>query len=71
MTRTRKRFIAGATCPECKAQDSMMLFEEGGKEHVHCVECGYQMSEPEAPKSPSAQPETPKPEHVIGIFKPD
>ncbi|CUS47529.1 MAG: putative nucleic-acid-binding protein containing a Zn-ribbon domain [Idiomarinaceae bacterium HL-53] len=59
----KKRFIAGATCPECKAQDSMMLYEEKGREIVRCVECDYQMKEPKAPEASA-------PDQVIGIFKP-
>jgi uncharacterized metal-binding protein (TIGR02443 family) len=67
MAREKKRFIAGATCTECQAQDSLMLFTENGIEHVECVECGFKMSEPKAQGSGSER----EFDGVIGVFKPD
>ncbi|WP_228517654.1 YheV family putative zinc ribbon protein [Aliidiomarina indica] len=71
MTRTRKRFIAGAVCPACKAEDSLMVYMEEDKEHVRCVECDYHMSEDdhtsEEPKGKAAV----KRDQVIGVFKPE
>lgn len=69
MTRTRKRFIAGAICPECKDDDSLMLYEEGGQEHVECVSCHYKMSERDAKADIKTAP-TPQQEQLIGYFKP-
>ncbi len=69
MTRTRKRFIAGAICPECKDDDSLMLYEEGGQEHVECVSCSYKLSERDATLNANTQP-TPANEQLIGYFKP-
>lgn len=68
MARSRKRFIAGATCPSCKAQDTLMVFIENNTEHVTCVECGYAMSEDDkrAEKSNGLV----SADQVIGIFKP-
>lgn len=72
MARTRKRFIAGAVCQECKAEDTLMLYEEAGKEHVECVSCGFKMSEPQAGSGavPQAPNKAPAGDQVIGIFKP-
>lgn len=41
----RKRFIAGATCPACRAQDSMAMWRENNVDIVECVKCGHQMRE--------------------------
>lgn len=65
--RKKKRFIAGASCPECKAVDTMMLFIENNVEKVECVQCGYQMVQPEAQVEKAARPS----ETVIGVFKPE
>ncbi|RUO35623.1 YheV family putative zinc ribbon protein [Aliidiomarina sanyensis] len=68
MARSRKRFIAGATCPSCKAQDTLMVYMEDDQEHVTCVECDYQMSEKDqAQEKSKAQVSA---DQVIGIFKP-
>jgi len=67
MTKAKKRFIAGATCPECKATDTMMLFVENNVEKVECVKCGHQMVQPEG----SVQGATRQFEQVIGVFNPD
>jgi len=62
----KKRFIAGAVCPQCKAMDTMALTKEQGVEKVTCVACGEQMTQPEGhiEKKVRAQ------EQVIGIFTP-
>lgn len=37
-----KRFIAGAVCPACEAQDTVqMWYEEDGTPNRHCVTCGF------------------------------
>ena len=66
-TRKKKRFIAGATCPKCHAMDSMMLFLEHNVEKVECVQCGYQMTQPDAEVSKAARAS----EQLIGVFKPE
>lgn len=40
----RKRFIAGAECPECGAIDKIyvMMTDDGMPESRHCNRCGYQ-----------------------------
>ncbi|HCU65798.1 MAG TPA: DNA-binding protein [Rheinheimera sp.] len=66
-TRKKKRFIAGATCPKCKAVDTMSLFLEHNVEKVECVSCGYQMAQPESQVERLAREN----ETVIGVFKPE
>ena len=43
----KKRFIAGASCPECQQVDTMMLYKEHDVEKVQCVQCGHIMTQPE------------------------
>ncbi len=63
----KKRFIAGAMCPKCKAMDTMALTKENGVETVTCVSCGHLMSQPEEHIAQEVRPN----EQVIGIFKQD
>ena len=41
MSEPKKRFIAGAVCPACSAQDTIKMWDEDGKigegRHVRCV----------------------------------
>ena len=64
--RQRKRFIAGATCPKCKATDTIMLFFENNIEKLTCVECGYAESQPKEEVKTAS-----KNANVIGVFKPE
>ncbi|MFD2176976.1 YheV family putative zinc ribbon protein [Veronia pacifica] len=65
----RKRFIAGATCPECKETDTLRWWVDHHIEVVECVRCGHMDR-----RSPN---QSPQPEvvaqsaDVIGIFKPE
>lgn len=61
----KKRFIAGAVCPKCKAQDTMALTKEDGVEKVTCVSCGEQMTQSE----PQVEQAIRQHEQVIGVFK--
>ncbi|WP_404392703.1 YheV family putative zinc ribbon protein [Pseudoalteromonas phenolica] len=63
----KKRFIAGAVCPECQKQDVMMLYKEHDVEKVECVECGHKMTQPKD----AVQASTRQFEQVIGVFKPE
>ena len=63
----RRRFIAGATCPECKALDTISLYFENNIEKLECVACGYQESQTDD----SVKSQTRETENVIGIFKPE
>ncbi len=62
----KKRFIAGAICPKCKAQDTMALTKEDNVEKVTCVSCGEQMTQSE----PQVEQAVREQEQVIGVFKP-
>ena len=64
-TKQKKRFIAGAICPKCKAMDTMALTKENGVEKVTCVSCCEQMSQPEAHVEKAVRQH----EKVIGVFK--
>ncbi len=38
----KRRFIAGATCPECKQMDKLVMFEDEEKRRFReCVACGF------------------------------
>jgi uncharacterized metal-binding protein (TIGR02443 family) len=63
----KKRFIAGASCPECKELDGMMLYKEHDVEKVECIHCGHIMVQPEE----AVQASTRQFEQVIGVFKPE
>lgn len=41
MTNIQKRFIAGATCPQCQLIDKIVVFQQDGIEHCECVRCGH------------------------------
>lgn len=62
----KKRFIAGAICPKCKAMDTMALTKENNVEKVTCVSCGEQMVQTEAQVEEVVREH----EQVIGVFKP-
>jgi uncharacterized metal-binding protein (TIGR02443 family) len=62
----KTRFIAGAVCPKCKAQDTMALTKENEVEKVTCVSCGEQMTQSE----PQVEEVVRQHEQVIGVFKP-
>lgn len=62
----RKRFIAGATCPQCKALDTLMLYIQNNVEHVECVQCGHKQSQPDENVAASTRGN----ESIIGVFKP-
>ncbi|ELY3468579.1 YheV family putative metal-binding protein [Cronobacter universalis] len=63
----RKRFIAGAVCPKCQAQDSLAMWRENQVDIVECVKCGHQMREADK----GVREKVRKDEQVIGIFHPD
>ena len=63
----KKRFIAGAVCPQCKAIDTMALTKELGVEKVTCVSCNHQMVQPEA----HVEQQVRQAEQIIGVFKQD
>lgn len=64
-TRRKKRFIAGAACPQCHETDTMMLYLEHGVEKVECVSCGHHQSQTDTAVTQVSQGD------VIGLFKPE
>ncbi|MGL6261289.1 YheV family putative zinc ribbon protein [Vibrio sp. WXL103] len=63
----KKRFIAGASCPECQNVDSLRWWIENNIEWVECVECQHK-----AQRSPKSLEQSPQSEQqMIAIFKPD
>ena len=65
-SKIKKRFIAGAICPHCKASDSLMLYMENNVENIECVYCGYAKSQVED----KVEEKTRANENVSGMFKP-
>lgn len=63
----KKRFIAGAVCQKCQAQDTLMLYLENSVEKVECVECGDIQSQTDAKVTQASKNST----QVIGLFKPE
>lgn len=39
-----KRFIAGAICPSCGAQDKLFTFQEAGQQWRACVACDFRQA---------------------------
>lgn len=37
----KKRFIAGAVCPKCKAMDRIVMYRKNDKDFRECVECDF------------------------------
>jgi uncharacterized metal-binding protein (TIGR02443 family) len=62
----KKRFVAGAVCPNCKEMDTLMLYFENNVEKIQCVSCDFSKSQTD--KNVSAA--TRQKEDVIGVFKP-
>jgi len=63
----KKRFIAGAVCPKCKAKDTIMLYLQNNVEKIECIECDYM----EAQTDKQVTAATRSNENVIGVFKPE
>ncbi len=67
MSSTKKRFIAGASCPKCSQQDSLRWWIDHNVEWVECVECEFKEQ-----RTPKAVEKTERgDEELIGIFKPE
>ncbi len=62
----KKRFIAGAVCTKCGAQDTMALTKEDGVEKVTCVSCGDQLVQTDEQIEKAVRQN----EQVIGVFNP-
>jgi uncharacterized metal-binding protein (TIGR02443 family) len=62
----RKRFIAGAICPQCKSMDSIMLYFENNVEKLQCVKCDYK----DVQSATDVSEQVASAADVIGVFKP-
>ncbi|MFQ3176614.1 MAG: putative metal-binding protein (TIGR02443 family) [Psychromonas sp.] len=67
LTKNKKRFIAGATCPKCNELDSIALTLENAVETLRCVSCGHTQSQ--TPKQATSA--TRQFEQIIGVFDPN
>lgn len=58
-----KRFIAGAVCPRCGAQDRVRVFAVDGATHRDCVACGFTdvLEEAAADSLPQGRLDGPRP----------
>lgn len=57
----RKRFIAGAVCPQCQQLDTIALCHDNNNaEYILCVHCHYQHTQRDA-EPVRKQPSTVKP----------
>jgi uncharacterized protein len=66
LSKNKKRFIAGAECPQCKTIDSITLTTKNSVETLTCVICEYtQTQTPTQAKSATRQFE-----QIIGVFDP-
>lgn len=63
----RKRFIAGAVCPQCQAQDTLAVGREDDVDVVECVQCGYHQRQSDTPATEAA----PYGDTLIARFHPD
>ena len=71
----KRRFVAGATCPQCKSADRTVVFHRDGQDHRECVACGFSETGAGAlmPTPPATRPEravqleqaTPEPVRLI------
>lgn len=41
MQSVKKRFIAGARCPQCQQLDKIRCWHDGDRYFSECVSCGY------------------------------
>lgn len=41
VSKTKKRFVAGAVCPACSEIDKLKMWSEDGVPHRECVACGF------------------------------
>lgn len=48
-----KRFIAGASCPECGAEESVYVLSTD-EDTLYCADCGFEQTRPDKP-APESQ----------------
>ncbi len=63
-----KRFIAGATCPQCQLIDKIFIYRVENIEFCECNRCGYKQQQ-EAVAQP-AMAKIGKREHIVSLIRP-
>lgn len=48
----KRRFIAGATCPNCESQDTLFVYADALNDILSCAACDYT----EGPPEPKVEP---------------
>ena len=56
----KKRFIAGARCPQCQLEDKIFVYHKDGEDIAECNNCGYQSVRPKEGE-PAAHDDHPDP----------
>lgn len=67
MSVTRKRFIAGAVCPKCRALDTLAIWRENQVEVVECIKCYHHQRQAEQQVEQQLRSQ----ETMIGVFRPE
>jgi len=74
----KRRFIAGAVCPQCALQDKLVMYDdEDGQRVRECVRCGFSdvlVEEPPAEPlatriQPPAEPDSPPDEVEVSVVR--
>jgi uncharacterized metal-binding protein (TIGR02443 family) len=60
----KRRFIAGATCPVCQAQDRIVMISSQEDEWIECIECNYSDRRPT-----EVTPQEPSQADAIGVIQ--
>ena len=57
MSSVKRRFIAGARCPQCQAMDKLVRVEAGEQVQIECVACGMvrNLNDPPPTEHPVAE----------------
>jgi uncharacterized protein len=58
---SKRRFIAGASCPQCGAVDKIVRVEQGDSIHMECIACGMvrDLDQPPPRDQPTDEPAIP------------
>ncbi|MEX1033966.1 MAG: YheV family putative zinc ribbon protein [Cellvibrionaceae bacterium] len=77
---SKRRFIAGAVCPRCKAMDTIVMYRENERDHRECVNCDFaeQANFAQAPEElptrvnrPAAKPSPDDEVEIVKIINPN
>ncbi|WP_297475340.1 YheV family putative zinc ribbon protein [uncultured Photobacterium sp.] len=67
----KKRFIAGAVCPNCQIQDTLRWWQQHDIEYIECALCHHLDTRLPQSVKESEQLSSATKQQVIGIFKPE